>query len=259
MPVDTISGFANLFFFLTWNFLTMTNLYNASYLGPGYVPRGWKPVNSEDEKKLQFCTPCNGFKTPRSHHCSKCNRCCMKMDHHCPWINNCVGHRNHQFFARFLFFAIVGCIHACVIDMNSLYYAVFAGWYQRYGDGTEPLIWLTFSSFIALLFAIAMALAVTFALLILLLTQIRYMFRNRNGIEEYIHGKAINLRKKRDEDDEEEIEWIKSLGEWNYPYDLGWKRNLREVWVGWFDGRTRAVFMKPFGIPNGFGKVFRTT
>ncbi|NJR32122.1 MAG: DHHC zinc finger domain-containing protein [Chamaesiphon sp. CSU_1_12] len=31
------------------------------------------------------------------------------------WINNCVGHRNHVYFIKFLFFAVVGCFHAVLI------------------------------------------------------------------------------------------------------------------------------------------------
>lgn len=101
-----------------------------------------------------------------------------------------------------------------------------------------------------------MAIAVALALTFLFITQLRYVIRNRNGIEDYIRellltiflkiptvfsdGKSLNMRKVHEGDDEEEIEWIKSLGEWTYPYDLGWKRNLREVFIGIFDGRTRG-------------------
>ncbi|UMM28887.1 hypothetical protein L5515_011519 [Caenorhabditis briggsae] len=240
MPVNSYIGLFNTLAFLLWNYLTIGNLFNASFFGPGYVPRGWKPENKEHEKKLQFCVPCNGFKVPRSHHCSKCNRCCMKMDHHCPWINNCVGHRNHQYFLRFLFFSVVGCIHAVIIDGSAMYHAFFAGWYQRYGDGTEPIIFLTPISFVAVIFAFAMACAVALALTFLFITQLRYVIRNKNGIEDYIHGKSLNMRKILDEEDEEEVEWIRSLGEWKYPYDLGWKRNLSEVFIGIFDGRTKG-------------------
>lgn len=48
-------------------------------------------------------------------------RCVKKMDHHCPWINICVGHDNHTAFIGFLFFLIVGCIHAVAINSTFLY------------------------------------------------------------------------------------------------------------------------------------------
>ena len=43
------------------------------------------------------------------------------MDHHCPWINCCVGHQNQTSFVAFLFFLIIGCIHAVIINANFLY------------------------------------------------------------------------------------------------------------------------------------------
>lgn len=89
---------------------------------------------------MQYCTFCEGYKAPRSHHCRKCkfllidnrknylacdyslssiislgNRCVLKMDHHCPWINNCVGHYNHGHFTAFLASAVGGCCISTVI------------------------------------------------------------------------------------------------------------------------------------------------
>lgn len=48
-------------------------------------------------------------------------RCVMKMDHHCPWINNCVGHYNHGYFTSFLFFAVCGSIHSCILLIITVY------------------------------------------------------------------------------------------------------------------------------------------
>lgn len=51
-------------------------------------------------------------------------RCVIKMDHHCPWINTCCGHFNHANFTYFLFFAPIGCIHAAIILICSVYRAL---------------------------------------------------------------------------------------------------------------------------------------
>lgn len=51
-----------------------------------------------------------------SHH-----RCVMKMDHHCPWINNCCGHLNHAYFTSFLLLAPLGCSHAAIIFIMTMY------------------------------------------------------------------------------------------------------------------------------------------
>ena len=49
-------------------------------------------------------------------------RCVLKMDHHCPWINTCVGHQNHTSFISFLFFLILGCIYAVLLNGKFLYH-----------------------------------------------------------------------------------------------------------------------------------------
>lgn len=48
-------------------------------------------------------------------------RCVMKMDHHCPWINNCCGHLNHAYFTSFLLLAPLGCCHAAIIFIMTMY------------------------------------------------------------------------------------------------------------------------------------------
>lgn len=48
-------------------------------------------------------------------------RCVMKMDHHCPWINNCCGHINHAYFTSFLLLAPLGCSHAAIIFIMTMY------------------------------------------------------------------------------------------------------------------------------------------
>lgn len=49
------------------------------------------------------------------------HRCVMKMDHHCPWINNCCGHINHAYFTSFLLLAPLGCSHAAIIFIMTMY------------------------------------------------------------------------------------------------------------------------------------------
>lgn len=62
---------------------------------------------------------------PNSEHSSSFHsshyRCVMKMDHHCPWINNCCGHLNHAYFTSFLLLAPLGCSHAAIIFIMTMY------------------------------------------------------------------------------------------------------------------------------------------
>ncbi|TKR60661.1 hypothetical protein L596_027875 [Steinernema carpocapsae] len=209
--------------FLTWNYLTLTNYCLATYYGPGVVPLRWLPPLEEHQSRLQFCTVCNGYKAPRSHHCSKCGRCNLKMDHHCPWINNCVGHRNHFSFCKFLVFAIIGCIQGSYILFYTLYHFYFRIWYIYYGDGREPIIDISVYAALCGVFCFGLSIGVVCALSVLLFFQVKGILKNRTQVEEYIEEKAIIRR----EDGE-------GLAAFVYPYDLGHKRNVREVLI-WED------------------------
>ncbi|KAG9473332.1 hypothetical protein GDO78_018279 [Eleutherodactylus coqui] len=120
-PLDSPGASLNFLTLINWTVMILYNYFNAMFVGPGFVPPGWKPENAQDCRFLQYCKVCEGYKAPRSHHCRKCNRCVMKMDHHCPWINNCCGHRNHASFTLFLLLAPLGCIHASYIFIMTIY------------------------------------------------------------------------------------------------------------------------------------------
>lgn len=188
--------------------------------GPGFVPLGWKPENEEDTHNLQFCTVCNGFKAPRSHHCRKCGYCVKKMDHHCPWINCCVGHNNHGYFTLFLISAVLGCFHASVVLTICMYHAINRVWYMHNGTGREPMIYLTLTTLLLTLLAIGMAVGVVLAVGVLLYLQLRGIFRNQTTIEDWIVEKAQGRREEQ------------GLPEFVFPYNLGWKNNVQLVLYG---------------------------
>ena len=49
-PIDTQGGIINLTIFLSWVIATFYNFFRAIHLGPGYVPRDWKPVSELSEQ-----------------------------------------------------------------------------------------------------------------------------------------------------------------------------------------------------------------
>ncbi|XP_070544515.1 palmitoyltransferase ZDHHC6-like [Ptychodera flava] len=213
--LDDVGSILHMVMLFVWLFLILYNFFKAAFIGPGFVPLGWKPDNPEECKYLQYCKICKGYKAPRSHHCRKCGRCVMKMDHHCPWINTCCGHTNHTRFIYFLFFAPAGCIHGSVIFILTIYNQLYKNRYLYHAIASKA--WLTFTvySFLLTFFALGMAIGVTLSVGFLFVTQVRSIWKNETGIETWIIEKADRPR---------EDEFV-------YPYNLGWKRNLKEIFT----------------------------
>ncbi|XP_042894942.1 palmitoyltransferase ZDHHC6 [Parasteatoda tepidariorum] len=150
----------SLFLFLVGS--TLYNFFCAMFIGPGYVPFGWTPADTNECNYLQFCSLCKGYKAPRAHHCRKCKRCVMKMDHHCPWINNCCGHRNHKTFTLFLISAVCGCVLSSVLLFLGLYRAFQVNWYFLHGD-RRYVVYLTIYQLGFTVFSLGLALGVVLA------------------------------------------------------------------------------------------------
>ena len=188
-------------------------VYFSAMAGPGFVRPGWTPKLKQDEKFLQYCDICEGFKAPRSHHCKSCGHCVLKMDHHCVWINTCVGHENHTAFIAFLFFLAVGCVHAVVLNVLFLY-KLFSRTYLFY---VRILPISTYAIFLVIS-GIAFSIGAALGVLVLLGVQLKGVLKNRTQIEDWICDKAWDRRKRN-----------KDLDVFVYPYDLGWKKNFSQV------------------------------
>ncbi|CAH0605463.1 unnamed protein product [Chrysodeixis includens] len=219
-PHGSLAGALHAALFLSLAGSTLYYFLQSLLEGPGFIPLGWKPEHEEDKQYLQFCVVCNGYKAPRSHHCRKCGYCVKKMDHHCPWINCCVGHNNHGYFNMFLMSAVLGCFHASVVLIICMYHAINRIWYMQHGTGREPLVFLTLSTLLLTLLAIGMAVGVVLAVGALFYLQMKGILRNRTTIEDWIVEKAVGRR--------EEL----NLPPFVYPYNLGWKNNLKMILYG---------------------------
>ncbi|XP_071829499.1 palmitoyltransferase ZDHHC6-like [Apostichopus japonicus] len=212
---------------LIWPVIVLYNYLQAVYIGPGFVPLGWTPDDKKATSKLQYCVHCQGYKAPRSHHCRQCKRCVMKMDHHCPWINTCCGHKNHTRFIYFLICAPLACLHGAVILAITIYVKMYQILYvasnprlhRRYKFSTSPYVEFNVYNLISCFIGVGAALGVMIAVGFLLYVQLKVVRRNETGIESWIRAKA--------EAREREDEFI-------YPYNLGWKENMKQVlrWQG---------------------------
>ncbi|XP_037951565.1 palmitoyltransferase ZDHHC6-like [Teleopsis dalmanni] len=140
------------------------------------------------------------------------------MDHHCPWINHCVGWANHAYFSFFLFFSIIGSIHGAIILMCSFYRGIHRYWYLTHGLYDLANVQFTMFTFVLCIIAMGLAIGVSIALTMLLYFQLKSILTNQTGIELWIMEKALYRRKFNPE-----------IPEFKYPYDLGVRRNIQQV------------------------------
>ncbi|XP_032680406.1 palmitoyltransferase ZDHHC6 isoform X2 [Odontomachus brunneus] len=207
-PQESIPAAASFLLFFCLSGSTLFHFISAIFEGPGYLTLKWMPEKATDTQYLQYCTVCQGYKAPRSHHCRKCGRCVMKMDHHCPWINTCVGHYNHGHFTAFLASAVGGCCVSTVILICWLETVL----------SLKPLPFPPPSVYMLILvvFSIGLSIGVVFAVGMLLYLQMLAIVRNRTEIEDWI------LEKARYRQDDKDTKYM-------HPYSKGWRFNIRQV------------------------------
>ncbi|ORX34461.1 DHHC palmitoyltransferase-domain-containing protein [Kockovaella imperatae] len=62
----------------------------------------------------RWCKKCDTWKPDRSHHCRFCQTCILKMDHHCVWIGTCVGYRNYKPFLLFVTYSSILSLYGSI-------------------------------------------------------------------------------------------------------------------------------------------------
>ncbi|KDE07225.1 hypothetical protein MVLG_02448 [Microbotryum lychnidis-dioicae p1A1 Lamole] len=205
-------------------------------------------VQVKSDGKQRWCRKCRLPKPDRAHHCSSCRACVLKMDHHCPWLGGgCVGWANHKFFLLFLLYSSALGIWVSATTMKELVDFV--------ADGDQdfelaPVIW-AIAFFVGIIFGISVGLFGVYHLYL--------ACRNRTTIESMENSTSVIASDSRpahyrsenhamSREDRKRLE--QAQGRLNI-YDLGWKRNLKQVmgesWKEWF---------VPFGWPAGDGHSF---
>ncbi|CAO2835409.1 unnamed protein product [Amaranthus hypochondriacus] len=210
---------------LTWSYFMVV------FQDPGSVPQNWVPESdghleegtssaalaspwpvSNGRSNTGFCSRCQNAKPPRCHHCSVCQRCVLKMDHHCVWVVNCVGARNYKFFLLFLIYTFL----ETVLDTFALLPKVISLLGEAKQHSADP----GDLALIVLVFVLNLAFALS--LLCFIIMHATLLGSNTTTIEVY--------EKKRDKK-ERPSRW---------KYDLGWKRNVEQVF-----GTRKALWCLP--------------
>ncbi|NP_001353964.1 Probable protein S-acyltransferase 12 [Zea mays] len=196
-----IAAFHILLAMILWCYLM------AVFTDPGAVPENWRhdaedsgnpsfSSSDEQESAPRYCSRCQNGKPPRCHHCSVCNRCVLKMDHHCIWVVNCVGARNYKYFLLFLVYTFIETVLDTLVLLPN-FIEFFQDEHRRSSSPGD----------IAILFlAFVLNLAFALSLLCFIGMHASLVTRNTTSIEVYERKKSVSWK-----------------------YDLGWKRNLEQV------------------------------
>eukprot|EP01112_Ceratiomyxa_fruticulosa_P022324 TRINITY_DN8133_c0_g1_i1.p1 TRINITY_DN8133_c0_g1~~TRINITY_DN8133_c0_g1_i1.p1 ORF type:complete len:324 (-),score=32.69 TRINITY_DN8133_c0_g1_i1:91-1062(-) len=218
-------------------FLTAINYYKAATVDPGYVPKDWTPVGYSSSEldyaivlakqmkpihrryyshPVRFCTVCDSFKPPRSHHCNECNRCLQRMDHHCYFLNACIAYYNHKFFISFMVGGFVSSL--CLIVLHSLRA------FEIIHLLKDPDFYLHPLEGVGVVSSLLILLVATLLLGSILFPHLTLLFDNTTTIEVWERHWA-----------NEDIKLLKSPHsssnsfKYQYPYDKGRLENFREV------------------------------
>jgi hypothetical protein len=171
-----------------------------------------------------FCARSNQPKPPRSHYDHVTKTLVLCLDHYCPWMFNAVGYFNYRYFCNFLWFVEIAMCYGVFmaykpfVNASSLQYrkqvleyrktGVWKHLYEYTPINTERLP-ISLAFMLCLAVGIAVACLGGFHLYLTLTGQTTIEF----------HGNWMNRTK------------AKRLGQkWRNPYDLGWKRNLQQVY-----------------------------
>ncbi|PAA85200.1 hypothetical protein BOX15_Mlig005237g4 [Macrostomum lignano] len=184
------------------------------------------------------------------------------MDHHCPWINSCVGLYNYKHFVLFCVYMLAGCVYVALVAAP-VYNDHFYSW-DRDDDvdaasidastsmaAERPALdWLFQYATVhhMVYYEIVLTSAVALVLGCLTAYHVFLASRNETCIETHINRRMAKSM------------LAKGLTYRN-PYDLGWRKNLRQALCIDAPGRSfwRHVLLPSTCPPVSDGLSYPTT
>lgn len=155
------------------------------------------------------CETCGLSRPPRTHHCSVCGQCVLRYDHHCPWVANCVGIANHGYFLKFLLFGGLATGVCFALDVYGVASGVAIGWKGPAGAVDAPKVFGMVVGFLVAFISFVLCLS-------MLADQLAAALRNETSCE-----RSTNRFYR--------IEARRHKMTFKYPYDLGRRENMREI------------------------------
>ncbi|XP_053163239.1 palmitoyltransferase ZDHHC19 isoform X2 [Hemicordylus capensis] len=190
-----------LFFIPTIIYFLLTSFTDTGILRKGIEEEMMNQEVTMKHLHPHWCNTCQLYCLPRTFHCSWCNTCVEEFDHHCMWLNNCIGCHNLRFFFLFVVFlsgydlaVLVSCL--AYIALNSK---------QDFSVEKICTVLVTIPTAFYLV-----------PLLILLCTQIGYIFAPRHRCKCQAHAAHGGRRPCRRQQQQQQQRWA-----WNWSSAAG--------------------------------------
>ena len=178
-----------------------------------------------DPLEWSYCRRTHRPKPPRAHYDHVSKSLVLTMDHFCPWMANCVGYFNYRYFVNFLLYVFLAMVYGVMLTWNLFFVA--SSYPQRHKGMTREE-WLDFKAHDTSLkltreqrsnvtFCFMLCVSVGAAVFFLFAFHLYLIFSGQTTIE--FHGNVGKRRKARHRG-----------VRWSNPYDLGWRRNLKQVY-----------------------------
>ncbi len=189
-------------------------------------PPAWVVLGSHE---WSFCVRTNQPKPPRSHFDHVSRSLVLNMDHYCPWMANCVGYFNYRYFLNFLIYVWSAMVYALIFAYPLFKASQFSKMYRKrarkgYDIHSEVDKWTMEKAshmprdqrqMITMGYMICASVGI--AVFFLMAFHIYLAASAQTTIE--FHANISRRRRARHRG-------IK----WTNPYDLGWYRNLQQVY-----------------------------